>query len=122
MKKQLCNPLYLSVTATPQAVVFLDEYSQLRPDSIRLIEPGNGYCGADVYHLFDSTYLGDSFVIIDYHGWLSKVFLNYWGIDTEGENKGIYKNCPLPEVVDKLYKSTNIAHIRIAKSLKEKYL
>ena len=58
----------------------------------------------------------------DYHGWLSKVFLNYWGIDTEGENKGIYKNCPLPEVVDKLYKSTNIAHIRIAKSLKEKYL
>lgn len=54
MKRQLNNPLYLSVTATPQANIFLDEYSQLRPDSIRLIEPGLGYCGAESYHLFDS--------------------------------------------------------------------
>ena len=54
MKKQLNDPLYLSVTATPQANIFLDEFSQLRPDSIRLIEPGHGYCGAESYHLFDS--------------------------------------------------------------------
>lgn len=54
MKKLLSNPLYLSVTATPQAIIFLDEYSQLRPDAIRLIEPGQGYCGAEAYHLFDS--------------------------------------------------------------------
>lgn len=54
MKEHLDDPLYLSVTATPQALIFLDEYSQLRPDSIRLIEPGKGYCGADAYHLFDS--------------------------------------------------------------------
>lgn len=54
MKEQLDDPLYLSVTATPQALVFLDEYSMLRPDSIRLIEPGKGYCGAEAYHLFDS--------------------------------------------------------------------
>ncbi len=54
MKNHLDNPLYLSVTATPQALIFLDEYSMLRPDSIRLIEPGNGYCGAEAYHLFDS--------------------------------------------------------------------
>ncbi len=54
IKNQLSNPLYLSVTATPQAIVFLDEYSALRPDSIRLIEPGIGYCGADSYHLYDS--------------------------------------------------------------------
>ena len=54
MKDQLSEPLYLSVTATPQAIIFLDEYSRLRPDAIRLIEPGKGYCGAESYHLFDS--------------------------------------------------------------------
>lgn len=54
MKDLLDDPLYLSVTATPQALIFLDNYSRLRPDSIRLIEPGIGYCGADDYHLFDS--------------------------------------------------------------------
>lgn len=54
MKDLLNDPLYLSVTATPQALIFLDEYSRLRPDSIRLIEPGQGYCGVDAYHLYDS--------------------------------------------------------------------
>ncbi len=54
MKEHLDDPLYLSVTATPQALIFLDEYSRLRPDKIRLIEPGKGYCGGDEYHLFDS--------------------------------------------------------------------
>lgn len=54
MKEHLDDPLYLSVTATPHALIFLDEYSRLRPDSIRLIEPGKGYCGVDAYHLYDS--------------------------------------------------------------------
>ena len=54
MKDHLDDPLYLSVTATPQALIFLDEYSRLRPDFIRLIEPGKGYCGVDAYHLYDS--------------------------------------------------------------------
>ena len=53
MKNHLGDPLYLSVTATPQALVFLDEYSKLRPASIRVITPGKGYCGADAYHLYD---------------------------------------------------------------------
>ena len=57
-----------------------------------------------------------------YHGWLSKTFLNYFGIDTERENKGIYENKTVPEVVAELYKSSNIAHVRVAKLLKEKYL
>ncbi|MBQ3252639.1 MAG: hypothetical protein IJB02_05315 [Oscillospiraceae bacterium] len=57
-----------------------------------------------------------------YHGWLTKAFLNYYGIDTEKENKGIYFNKTMPEVVDVLYKSSNIAHVRVAKLLKEKYL
>lgn len=54
MKDHLDDPLYLSVTATPQALIFLDEYSRLRPETIRLIEPGKGYCGGDSYHLYDS--------------------------------------------------------------------
>lgn len=59
MKELLSNPLYLSVTATPQANIFLDEISRLRPASVRLIEPGEGYCGANDYHL------GDDFPLVD---------------------------------------------------------
>ena len=54
MKKLLDDPLYLSVTATPQANIFLDELSALRPDSIRLIHPGRGYNGAEEYHLSEN--------------------------------------------------------------------
>lgn len=38
------------------------------------------------------------------------------------KNKGIYANKTVPEVVNELYKSSDIAHIRVAKLLKEKYL
>jgi len=58
----------------------------------------------------------------NYHGWLSKTFLNYYGIDTEKQNKGIYAERTVPEVVEELYRSSNIAHVRVAKLLKEKYL
>ena len=54
MKSLLNDPMYLSVTATPQANIFLDEWSALRPDSIRLIQPGKGYDGAEVYHLYEN--------------------------------------------------------------------
>ena len=54
MKKQLSDPMYLSVTATPQANIFLNEWSALRPDSIRLIQPGIGYQGAEAYHIDES--------------------------------------------------------------------
>ncbi len=54
MKKLLDDPLYLSVTATPQANIFLDDLSVLRPDSIRLIQPGHGYNGATDYHLSEN--------------------------------------------------------------------
>ena len=54
MKDLLEEPMYLSVTATPQANIFLDDWSRLRPDSIRLIQPGIGYDGADVYHLYEN--------------------------------------------------------------------
>lgn len=54
MKKLLEDPMYLSVTATPHANIFLDDWSELRPDSIRLIQPGKGYNGAEVYHLYEN--------------------------------------------------------------------
>lgn len=54
MKSLLSDPMYLSVTATPQANIFLDDWSALRPDSIRLIQPGKGYNGAEIYHLYES--------------------------------------------------------------------
>ena len=54
MKRLLNDPLYLSVTATPHANIFLDEWSELRPYDVRLIRPGKGYDGATVYHLGES--------------------------------------------------------------------
>lgn len=54
MKKNLGNPLYLSVTATPQANIFQSIYSDLIPQSVHLIHPGNGYDGATVFHLAEN--------------------------------------------------------------------
>lgn len=53
MKFALHNPLYLSVTATPQANVLLGEYSDLKPEKLFLIQPGDGYTGAEFFHLDD---------------------------------------------------------------------
>lgn len=39
--------------------------------------------------------------------------MNYYGIDTEKENKGIYDGRSVPEVVEELYRSSNIAHVRV---------
>ncbi len=54
MKALLNDPMYLSVTATPQANIFLNEWSQLRPSTVRLIHPGQGYDGASLFHLSDN--------------------------------------------------------------------
>lgn len=51
MKKDLLNPPYLSVTATPQALVFSPETSHLKPALLQLIHPGSGYTGLDEFHL-----------------------------------------------------------------------
>ena len=78
------------------------------------------------YYLFQGLSLASIeyklFRTNDYHGSLSKTFLNYYGIDTEKDNKGIFADRSVPEVVEELYKSSNIAHVRVAKLLKEKYL
>jgi hypothetical protein len=78
------------------------------------------------YYLFEGLSLTaieqKLFKTEDYHGWLSKTFLNYFGIDTEKENKGIYSGNSIPEIINKLYGSSNVVHIRVAKLLKDKYL
>lgn len=51
MKDALGDPLYYSVTATPQANIFLNELSVLRPSSIKLLYPAEGYCGAELFHI-----------------------------------------------------------------------
>lgn len=51
MKEVLGNPLYFSVTATPQANIFLNSLSALRPNSVHLLHPAKGYCGGDFFHL-----------------------------------------------------------------------
>lgn len=54
MKEVLDDPLYFSVTATPQANIFLNSLSALRPSSVHLLHPAKGYCGADFFHLEDT--------------------------------------------------------------------
>lgn len=54
MKGVLNDPIYFSVTATPHANIFLNELSALRPGSIHLLHPAEGYCGAEVYHINDN--------------------------------------------------------------------
>lgn len=51
MKEALGDPLYFSVTATPQANIFLNSLSALRPSNVHLLHPAKGYCGADFFHL-----------------------------------------------------------------------
>ena len=55
MKEELKNPLYLSVTATPEANIFQYSLSKLIPESIHLIQPGLGYNGASKFHLEENA-------------------------------------------------------------------
>ncbi|MGI6392627.1 MAG: Z1 domain-containing protein [Candidatus Izemoplasmatales bacterium] len=44
------TPLYLSSTATPNAIIFQPSTSIIDPKSVVLIEPGEEYYGADFFH------------------------------------------------------------------------
>ena len=95
MKRLLRNPLYFSVTATPHANIFLDDISELCPASAKLIEPGEGYCGGECYHMGDSDVIfpidPDDTVAMDegrmpdslrealYHFILASVIIKYKG-------------------------------------------
>lgn len=62
------------------------------------------------------------FSIDTYKGWISKVILNYYGIDTEKENKGIYMDRSVKEVIKELEESCDDIHIKVSKILKDKYM
>ncbi len=49
----LNNPIYLSSTATPNAIVFQPQTSRINPIDVSLIQPGIGYYGADFFHSND---------------------------------------------------------------------
>lgn len=59
--KKLRNSLnrhsYISVTATPQANILIEALDVLSPDFGILVDPGEGYCGLDVFHGFNDTHL-----------------------------------------------------------------
>lgn len=55
MKNILHNPPYLSVTATPQALVFQYDTSKLDPKDLKLIHPGEGYTGLNYFHSGDAV-------------------------------------------------------------------
>ncbi len=50
MIEALEDPLYLSSTATPNAIIFQPSTSKIEPKSVVLIEPGEEYYGADFFH------------------------------------------------------------------------
>ena len=71
LKQLLENPLYLSVTATPQANIFQDDISDLNPASIHTVHPGMGYDGASIYHLGDNDIIATVQENDDYQAKLS---------------------------------------------------
>ena len=55
LKNRLECHSFISVTATPQANLLVDALDFLSPDFGVLVEPGEGYCGVDIFHS-DRTY------------------------------------------------------------------
>lgn len=56
MKESCKKHCYISVTATPQANLIISAIDLLSPDFGILVNPGDGYCGLDVFHDVDSPY------------------------------------------------------------------
>lgn len=56
LKSVLSRHCFVSVTATPQANILISAIDILSPDFGILVNPGDGYCGLDVFHS-DGTYI-----------------------------------------------------------------
>lgn len=54
MKRLLNDPMYWSVTATPQANIFQPWFSDLRPETIKCLSSGVGYTGIERFHLTEN--------------------------------------------------------------------
>lgn len=50
LKSKLKSHCFLSITATPQANIFIKTFDQLSPDFGELVYPGEGYCGLQEFH------------------------------------------------------------------------
>jgi len=50
LAKHINRVCFISVTATPQANFLISVFDELSPDFGKLITPGEGYCGLDVFH------------------------------------------------------------------------
>lgn len=50
LKGSLRRHCFISVTATPQANMLIEALDVLSPDFGLLVDPGEGYCGLDVFH------------------------------------------------------------------------
>lgn len=57
LKKTLKRHSFISVTATPQANLLIDSIDILSPEFGVLVDPGDGYCGLDVFHVPGSKYV-----------------------------------------------------------------
>lgn len=49
LRRAVPNSIFISVTGTPQALFLQNSTSESRPSFIKLIEPGKGYVGGDVF-------------------------------------------------------------------------
>lgn len=57
LKNLLRRHAFVSVTATPQANLLISSMDILSPAFGVLVDPGQGYCGLDVFHTPDSKYV-----------------------------------------------------------------
>lgn len=57
MKNVLSNNGYISLTATPEAPIFLQKFQELSPNYCVTMQPGKGYTGLLTFHGLDSKYV-----------------------------------------------------------------
>lgn len=80
MKELLSYPLYISVTATPQALIFTPDQSELRPKDVALIYPGNGYDGCEKFHINKDHIISvpedDNKILLNQHKGLPKSLMS----------------------------------------------
>jgi hypothetical protein len=56
IRKKIPNHIYLQITATPQSLLLQSLHHQCKPAFCKLLEPGNGYMGGDLFFAENSLY------------------------------------------------------------------
>lgn len=65
LRSVLSHSVFVSVTGTPQSIVLQNMDSESRPSFVRLISPGEGYCGGDVFFGLDDPADNEYTAVID---------------------------------------------------------